>query len=57
MNPLKLNDFKGLKKLQLNGNNIEFLPKLNLKDAQMIQFQDNLLKNIDEFAQNEYPEC
>jgi Leucine-rich repeat (LRR) protein len=44
---IRLNEYKDLKVVQLNGNSITTLPKLNHRNLTQIQFQDNLLTSID----------
>ena len=44
---VRLNEYKDLKVVQLNGNSITTLPRLNHRGLTQIQFQDNLLTSID----------
>lgn len=44
---VRLNEYKDLKVVQLNGNSITTLPRLNHRYLTQIQFQDNLLTSID----------
>lgn len=45
-NVMKIHDYKGLRIIYMNGNQITQVPKLNIRELEMIQFQDNLIADI-----------